>query len=477
MRAVVYTDGGANPNPGFTGYGFTGYVYYIDELGFSTSKKPGTHTMTDKGFLKNDELKKLKANKVKPIFYLNGYGSLIQGTNNQGELLAVINSLDVMLKEPSFNLKEVHFKIDSKYVIGWVIKLLTKTYSISDDVKNYDMIVNLQANLLECIKNNIRITTEHVYGHTDVFGNELADQLATLGVYLASKNKTEFQHVITDVNEVNLWKLNKVIPDIVSGKRLYCRQDRVFNIPTYEALSYKDDNFLGTNKPCGYTVARLPKSIPVIEDIRELVHKQLNGVFKPYIMYMDTLGSSVFLRWLHLFSYSSIRAVGNTRYNASLVGDDVPVYMEKVTNGIMTQVYEYMDELHKQLDLVKDTGHYKIMDITDLFYAKDKKDVHRLLPDINSAVSCLNVQYTVDDKVIDLPLDLGTDIADRNRLKRIEKDVLKVEIIIKEFPIRLQYTSRITLVDGTVAIWSSINANNVFKKVIKKSRGKRFLLK
>ena len=477
MTTIIYVFGTRDQKLGNTIYGYTGYTYATETVGTGTSKKPGTHTMTDQGYLKNEAIVKAKAKKVAPLFYINGYGADTPGDGKQVVIKSVLGALMSILDAKEFDTMNIRLELDSKYIIGWIEKLSTKGYEVKDSIVNANELKVLANVIARFYNDGGTITCSLIHDHTDNYGSIVCDTLVATALSNDIPNKPFSRTVITEVKEANLWKLPKLIPEIISGKRIYCRQDRLMNKSVYEMLTYDDDNFLGSNKACGYSIVKTPEPVQAIEDIKEIVHRHLKGVYKPYLIHLDTLGSSAYLRWLHLFSYDAIRVINARTYTAGLIGEDTPIFVEKQTNGIMPLVYESLDELYKQLHLTKDTSKYKLIEITDLFYSKDPKGANRILPDIDSKVNCINYQYQLGDKLIDIPISLGTDIADRNRLKRIEKDVVKVELILKEFPIRIQYTTRITLTDGTVAIWSSLNANNIFKKIVKKSRSKRFILK
>lgn len=133
---TFYTDGGAVPNPGFGGYGV-----YSPEL----------------------KIKKYEAYK--------------EVTNNQMEMLAVIDAY-LIVKEQKI-IKPVIIFTDSQYVVKgineWKAGWIKKNWS---GVKNKEIWQKLDH--LE--KELTNVSVQWVKGHNGIEGNEIADELATIGV-------------------------------------------------------------------------------------------------------------------------------------------------------------------------------------------------------------------------------------------------------------------------------------------------------
>lgn len=137
----IYTDGGAEPNPGKGGFGVI---------------------MTYKGYRKE---------------FSQGY---LLTTNNRMELMGVIFALEQM-KVPSI----INVYSDSKYVVdgiskGWAEKWKSKNWFRTGTEKaiNYD----LWARLLELISKQKSVTFNWVKGHDGHTENERCDQLANLAL-------------------------------------------------------------------------------------------------------------------------------------------------------------------------------------------------------------------------------------------------------------------------------------------------------
>ena len=147
----IFTDGGCEPNPGEAGSGIA--VYHGDEL---------------------VEL---------------WYGLYNQnGTNNTAELGALYRALEMAHKLTDAG-KSVAILCDSKYSIqcitewafGWEKKGWKRG---NQEVKNLDLIKPMFA-LYKLLKDKIAVF--HVYGHSSIEGNELADRMSMVAIEAREK--------------------------------------------------------------------------------------------------------------------------------------------------------------------------------------------------------------------------------------------------------------------------------------------------
>ncbi|CAJ0932333.1 unnamed protein product, partial [Mesorhabditis belari] len=108
-------------------------------------------------------------------------------TNNRGEVTAVIRAIEIAMKNGLDALcvrTDSQFLIDSmtKWVKGWR-KNGWKTVS-GEPVKNIELMKRLDE-----LTQSIRVVYEKVPAHSGVYGNEMADRLATQAVKKAKKQK------------------------------------------------------------------------------------------------------------------------------------------------------------------------------------------------------------------------------------------------------------------------------------------------
>lgn len=200
----IYTDGGCKDRN--TGYGVHGYVFC------NTPVKTGCgvtgYSTTDYGYILNDRLAQGVANAdmydigkrgnnavqiVQPFVYFDGSGSMLDATNNIGETVAFIRSLELVEKlHKEIGISKVHFAIDSKYVINAVLtrfKVVENNWcNTSGPIANKEYWQEAYTKLAELANLGIQWTIEWVEGHSDNFGNIQADRLATKGRVAAANS-------------------------------------------------------------------------------------------------------------------------------------------------------------------------------------------------------------------------------------------------------------------------------------------------
>ena len=193
----IYTDGGCKGRD--AGYGVHGYVFC------NTPVKTGCgvtgYSTTDFGYIVNNKLVqgvmlsdmfnlsnrgRQDVQIVQPFAYFDGSGSLLDSTNNIGETVAFIRSVDLVERlHKELGITTVHFGIDSKYVIN---NILTRFDIINNNWcnrsgpianKEYWQEAFTKLEALACL--GIKWSIEWVEGHSDNFGNIQADRLATKG--------------------------------------------------------------------------------------------------------------------------------------------------------------------------------------------------------------------------------------------------------------------------------------------------------
>ena len=193
----IYSDCGCKGRD--AGYGVHGYVFC------NTPVKTGCgvtgYSTTDFGYIVNNKLVqgvmlsdmfnlsnrgRQDVQIVQPFAYFDGSGSLLDSTNNIGETVAFIRSVDLVERlHKELGITTVHFGIDSKYVIN---NILTRFDIINNNWcnrsgpianKEYWQEAFTKLEALACL--GIKWTIEWVEGHSDNFGNIQADRLATKG--------------------------------------------------------------------------------------------------------------------------------------------------------------------------------------------------------------------------------------------------------------------------------------------------------
>ena len=113
-----------------------------------------------------------------PIIY---YGHLEGGTNNTGELIGVIVGGALAKRVPD----SLVLKSDSEYALG----VLTKGWSINTNIS----LIQLGKGLLKTLNRGKISEFKWVKGHSNIYGNELADKYAKYGRDRQAMRPTDMQ--------------------------------------------------------------------------------------------------------------------------------------------------------------------------------------------------------------------------------------------------------------------------------------------
>ena len=110
-------------------------------------------------------------------------------TNQCAELTAILTTLKKIASTPELSTKKVLIKTDSEYSINvitkWIPSWRAKNWSKKNgnQISNLNLIVKLDQEIQNMRKRvgNGSLKLEHVYGHSNDFGNDMADKLAKNG--------------------------------------------------------------------------------------------------------------------------------------------------------------------------------------------------------------------------------------------------------------------------------------------------------
>jgi hypothetical protein len=344
--------------------------------------------------------------------------------------------------------------MDSLYVKGKFERVLGGK-GVKDDDVNYGLVKELETLINHHTTNGVKIHTIHVYGHGDTLGNNIADELATIGLNISREYKDEeLRHSLTDKVVLNKYRPH---PFIVNIKNILVVDD-VYNQESMSlrVVRYKDQ--LDTGKPSSealYGYIFLKKKDELLSILFDAYFKRIKTI-KPSIVNVSTLykplvvdyiGSygSVLINIEEIFSYGTRVSVGNEIVMHNLY-----------PSGLAMRAYDSVDILSgivtaADVDVVHKT------DVTDLFY----KDGAIVLPQGTKEV---NLKVKVFKRLRKVKLTLGIDLLDRNSLKKLEKLEPRVTVAIKytNANIASVYTI-IELNDGSYSVWGNPFINKFVK--------------
>lgn len=197
LGGVLYSDGGARPNPGNAGWGVHGYLYQVDV----EVKKPGKYNVpTREGYVETFTATS-EETPVKIINYVDGFGSLFNQSNNVAELIGFKRCLEFIKTN---QLTQALIYLDSKYVLegitiyyknwqqnGWV-------NSYGKPVSNLSLWQEVNA-IYEELNERMSLKLDWTKGHIGELGNTRADELATRGVFAAANGQVFEEMKVSEV--------------------------------------------------------------------------------------------------------------------------------------------------------------------------------------------------------------------------------------------------------------------------------------
>jgi ribonuclease HI len=478
--AVIYTDGGSKPNPGFIGWGMHGYLYTT----LPSKQGPGisNHKITDYGYMYPNRTNRPI---VQPLKYYDFLGSkLSTGTNNEAELSALIYSLEKLLDE---NISQLQVFTDSDYLVKGIKDGIPNWSKYGWKKQNGDRVANVNlwqtiANLLAKYKDNhITVNVEWVKGHTDNFGNILADKLASIGVNY-SINQIEYTDFKVSPAK-GYWKKDVDKHPFMDHKRLYFNTDSSYNVAGHYFLANPggDDTIIGKKNPdTGYSMIRLKHPDPVIEQIKSFQSIVSNDMNNIAVMRLDKVYHPDVYETINTHSFQAMSRA--SKYNPAInYIDNKPLTIIQnppglclraiQCSGILEEILEvYLAERLKQ-DTVYDWPNRQMFDITNTFFkpinkknnmAEDLELDSRFGVGFSGLEIPLEVNFDHSLVNIKVPIILGLDMPGRNSLKRIEKLDPSVNLLLWQEGTKCLRYATIVEVKHAVGVWTNYYGNQIF---------------
>lgn len=504
LTMMLYTDGSAGSNvpngQPFIGMGYHGY-YYVNNMpnDRKSADLPKTGYPSKKGYIGPDnEAEFAKENKehlkVIPVGYLDGYVSTteVKGYSIDAEVLAVRYGLDNVFeyfRSPVNGiLTEINIYTDSQYAI-LVYERASKHLKEHPEWLENEKAMNLNMEVLyknpttnKYIRKTIEyldviqkaypdvtITYNKVAGHSGNIGNDQADRLAVTARKHSErgKNNHEFNWSVN-----KYWKPNIIRHPFLRYKELFFLHNSdnkqtdsssgYFTVMNYGSI----DPGKRSGEPI-YGIIHLSET-PVI--LRELVNTYDKVTTeRPLLLYavnVDKLFKQDLQR--HLVNFG-VNAFTFNKYDQMLLLDEDSMVYPIYPPGLAIKVYKQTQALTELLEQAKldlangyENSNVKLyIDITDKIYEDNgKKKVCKL----NNNASELPLEVELDKQKLKLTLYMDKDILNRNILKSMENDDVKVyTLFIRQG--RLYYTYYTIIFNETLksyGIWTNLFSSRVY---------------
>lgn len=488
---VIYGDGSARPNPGFVGSGIHAYKYTLGEV-TEKSDKLGEYYTTNNGYQKkkpgpgdraNGEI---KGEAVKPIEY---YEMAVpfegENTNNFAELNAILQALRSLWDK---TITRVRIVCDSEYVLKALRKDM-ETWSknnwmtsIGKPVSNVETVKSLWY-ITESMKEaGVDIAYYWVRGHMDIAGNTQADILSNIARDMSVNKKYSDKLVTYPAKKYVDYDVEK--HPLLTHKRLYFVTKPEQNIPGFyfQGDSGAGDFMIGKRLPeTGYSVLILNEPDKTVEEMKKRQFEFANGLTQISSLLLDRIFDKKIYKYIDNFGvHCTEKDKRNTNVNFL---DNKPLTMVMNPTGLSLRAIDCFNNLSEALRLYMvnkdkienefiEAHRYHVTDITERFYSKETKkvagvNVEHLVLKKDYVVGMKNVMldHEVDfndaKKTIKVPLIFGTDLPDRNQIKRLEKLNPKIKLITWRLSEESINYAIIIDCDDAVGIWSNFYADQV----------------
>ena len=476
---VFYTDGSCRPsNPGNVGWGSHGYYFEM----VPPTKGSGHSTLTPSRTGYVEKNKKLPIEQQVTILkYFDFFGTNRDiGSNNLAELDAVLNSLR---KASEFELNEITIHTDSEYVrrtLDEKIPTMKERGWRKPDGKPYSNVESWRA-LVELVEEfeqkDVSINIFYVEGHSGDFGNDKADKLATVAALTAVSGLHRHQYTVEEPQ--GYWKSAVERHPFINNKALYFNTISRGHIPGeyYTGNHDKDLQLLGRRDPnSAYAVVMLEEPNPIIEMLRKHVTACAEEIDCLVVTRFDRLfNPSVYSE---LLDFGPIALVRSAPYSLDFKGlDKEPITEEIRPLRIGYRAIQEVSKLKKiLLDVRAGNENLFVKEITDVFYETEMKKakskdalptkVIKLKSGFGIGVDKVRVNIIIPntDKEMEITLNLGTDLVDRNALRQLEEYSPQIFVVSwsdSEGAIRF---ATIGKAGKSWAIWCGAYSNIIFKQ-------------
>lgn len=433
---VFYTDGGCRLNGQVNsqgGYGVYGYTY-------EDHSKPTKHPKNGLYYTVNGIQKEKDETPIK-VLDIFEYSEFLEGpaTNNLAELAAAIKALELAR---SLEVDSILILTDSSYVVNSINNNLLANW-IKNDWKKIDQtpIANLESwkqidSYIQFFKTkSIGLNFQWVKGHSDHYGNNMADMFATMAInagYSHRASALESTIVYSTRETFNEYKNSYQDKDIMLFFKDLFYNPSVENTH-YCFLSNFDKNNLAVGKKSTTSIfgVNVGASPDYIAKIKSFIKERLSP-FQLYCIKLSKFENKDLFRLMSKLPFEYMVEKSKSGYMFS--GDTTDFIFP------FTYKFPFILDVAKTFDTMVDVSlnheldQEFLFDITEHLYDETKKlklgnqDKYLdVLPFIqNTKLSELFVHK--------LLLQIGTDIPNYFALKNLEDLIQKVDMLVRLNP-------------------------------------------
>lgn len=488
---VLYTDGGFRKETNVSSWGLHGYMYdYVDrKAGYGLKKCAPTNTGyvgpgirivdEDDKPLRRSFKNRLDVVNVRIAAYIDGYEPLIGGTNNQAEVLGLLNALKLI---EALSPPQTQLVLDSEYALKgallWNPKWKEKNYIKNDgsEVPNKEIWAEV-AQVIERIEaKKIKVAWDWVKGHRDDVGNNTADLTSNQAMNAAINNETGIRFTISEV--AKYWSPAVTIHPLLREPRLYLPVNLV-NRPIKEGQVYyfgnvgpADDVEGQPSADRGYSVVHLAEPDPVLSITEDYFRKACLTNHDIFIIRLRNDMITKAKMYAEILEHGSIffepkpenQVIKNVHTRKSEKGFGEAIDPPELSSKLL----ENLLRLEELLSIVRGGGHDTIVshEISDLFYGVEQKKNKEVVKyqASNKAFIRSEIKYVHEDRecVRAIPLTYGIDLPSQSTLRALVNFNPKLHLIHWQENNLWRRYATVLETDVGCGLWCGIYSNKSF---------------
>lgn len=467
--AVINGDGSAIQQQ-HIGSGVHGYIFQNDKIGKKDGNRPNKYIITSIGYLEVELLLKYQGQyePVIPEAYIDGYFSYgILSTNNVAELKAFIETaykiIEMKQDEDSYNITKLIFQTDSMYLINVANAVVRDDRWKSEDKINKDCWLEIDGIIQTLNTLGVEYQIDKVKGHSTNLGNNIADRMAFLGRMESTRLNVDKVFKISPAK--NYWtKVPDRHPFLAFKQLFFTNTARQENSETlYAMMKYrkKDDDLGKKSHEACFGLVLLQESEPLIENAINVYQKHMKSLSLLSSLDLGNLYDNSSIRYIDLFGNKPF--MFNKNINTLNILEEKDVVFEVKPAGLATQAMERVLGLYMVIKEYRNNvnSRFKFEDVTELFYKPDAKGNNAI--QIPNGINDIVIKTTFEEHDLVIPVTLGRDTLERNTFKKMEKDDVKVTLVLEKItPTFLSYYLILDMKStGDISIWHNFYSNNI----------------
>ena len=446
LHAVFYCDGSSFGNPGPSGYGIYGYTY-IESKRPKNIKHPTKKawSYTPDGMSKDKHDTPIEVVDIHEVIKSIGH---YQGTNNEAELLAMINGLEKGLAIEG--LSSMLVITDSNYVVTsfntdverWAENRWKKRDGRTiSHAEKWQKVYQLKQQL---VAKNIKVVVKWVKGHSDEYGNDQADLFACVASnaarYHLQNNEPVQQELLLDaVSSYSDYKKSYHEKDLIMQFRdLYFSSIAMKDESFCFIASSEDQNNIGKRDTASLLAINVGFIPAVVNNLRQIFRAVPRNYNATCCIKLNKLENRDILRLMDYvpthYMVSKIQKVTGGRTSYELIKDSSSPFMFEMNHEFpfmvdASKLFNTLATIYEDVSTNTLSNSECVMkDISDKFISENKIVFTNKHKSIDLTDVFQNEWFFKQKPIV----TIGHDVPSYLTLKSLEENIDKVNVIMEK---------------------------------------------